>query len=400
MAFSLFGKKPPPQPRRQVQSKPKPPPAVEPEVPAQPEPAAEPLPDLEFAPSEHVSAGRQAADSIELREESRVDPVVEEAAILYANGNDHGALAALESAVNRDDLGPAADQVWSLLFELYQKLGMRSAFDERSLDYVVRFEKSPPAWNASEANAVGMSAGGAPLCNLSGALSGASAKQFEQMRRILSKNPLVRLDVAKVTGADAEGCTELLQFLQAAKKLKRTVVVQNASRLASLIQEKVSVGTRENQSIWLVMLELLQQQGEQESFDEWALNYAITFEVSPPSWEPPVVQLATAAAKPAPIAPTATDADDRLVLAGEMAGACTPLLVALDAYANRNDPVIVDLMEVRRMDFVAAASLLNTLSSLAGRGKTIKLTNASGMVTALLNVVGVNQVAEVGRRRG
>jgi anti-anti-sigma regulatory factor len=62
--------------------------------------------------------------------------------------------------------------------------------------------------------------------------------------------------------------------------------------------------------------------------------------------------------------------------------------------------VIVDLMEVRRMDFVAAASLLNTLSSLAGRGKTIKLTNASGMVTALLNVVGVNQVAEVGRRRG
>jgi hypothetical protein len=52
------------------------------------------------------------------------------------------------------------------------------------------------------------------------------------------------------------------------------------------------------------------------------------------------------------------------------------------------------------MDFVSAANLLNTLSSVAGRGRTVKLTNTSGLVAALLNVVGVSQVAEVGRRRG
>ena len=399
MAFSLFGKKPPP-PRRPVQSKPKPPPPPEPEAPPPSEPAAEPLPDLEFVPGGHTGGGTQRADIIELQEDgARGDPVVEEAAILYANGNDQGALAALESALARDDPGQATDQIWSLLFELYQKLGMRSAFDERALDYVVRFEKSPPAWNGADADAAGASVGGAPLCNLSGALSGASGKQFEQMRRILSKNPVVRLDVAKVTGADAEGCGELVQFLHAARKLKRAVVVQNASRLAALIQDKVSVGLRENQTIWLALLELMQQQGDQEAFDEWALNYAITFEVSPPSWEPPAAQSAAAAAKPASAAPTATDAGDRLVLSGDMSGACATLFLALDAYANRHDPVVIDLMEVGRMDFVSAANLLNTLSSVAGRGKTVKLTNTSGLVAALLNVVGVSQVAEVGRRR-
>lgn len=28
------------------------------------------------------------------------------------------------------------------------------------------------------------------------------------------------------------------------------------------------------------------KQGQQEAFDEVAINYAVTFEVSPPSWEP------------------------------------------------------------------------------------------------------------------
>jgi hypothetical protein len=37
--------------------------------------------------------------------------------------------------------------------------------------------------------------------------------------------------------------------------------------------------------MWLLLLELHQQAFHQEAFEEAAVNYAITFEVSPPSWE-------------------------------------------------------------------------------------------------------------------
>lgn len=411
MAFSLFGKKSTPPPRKVAAQKPATP--KPPEQPAQPTerspvsdkgldapaPKAE-LPELDFTisgvPGYTVIVDEE---SMEIREgSSRLHPLVEEVAIHYANGNADAALRVAKSALERTDLGAAAEQVWGLLFDLYQTLGRREDFDKLALEYVVLFEKSPPPWSGVQDGGAAARSGIVPMCNLSGALSAASAKQFEQMRRIVSKNAVVRLDVAKVNSADAEGCNQLNDLLASAKKQKRVITVEHASVLAKLLQDKLEIGKRENQPMWLLLLELLQQQGQQEAFDEWALNYAITFEVSPPSWEPPAVPK-TDAKEVGRIPAADAKYGDAFAMAGEMVGGCTNELLLLNEYAKQHDQVVINLAQLRRMDFVCAGMLLNTLGELAVRGKTLRLVNASCLVAALLSAVGINQFAEIVRRR-
>ena len=49
----------------------------------------------------------------------------------------------------------------------------------------------------------------------------------------------------------------------------------------------------------LLLLELLQRLGTQEEFEEWPVDYAVTFELSPPSWEvQPAAKLAAAGGDP------------------------------------------------------------------------------------------------------
>lgn len=412
MAFPFFGKKQPAPSRkpgsadsggkmpapRIIQPPPPPKPVEAADKGLDQAPEKEELPDLDFSISGiNLNISSEEAQRIELREgSSRVHPLVEEAAILYANGGAEQAVQVIEAAVERDALGVEAEQVWGLLFELYQMLDRREDFDRRALDYVVRFEKSPPAWVDSAAAAAAAAA--VPVCNLSGALSAASAKQFEQMHRILAKNKLMRLDVAKVNAADADGCAQMNELLAAARKIRHVVALQNAGALAKLIQDKISIGRRDNQPLWLLLLEILQQQGDHEAFEEWALNYAITFEVSPPSWDQPTAAPRGQAAGSAGAA-AASGSPDVFALSGEMLGACTSIYLLLNEFGLQHDTVVVDMTQLRRMDFVCAGMLLNTVSDLAGRGKTVRLINVSGLVAALLSVVGINHVAQIERRR-
>ena len=105
VAFSLFGKKPPPEPAKPAARK-KTPEAPAPSRPAAPKPSVESKPPKE----ELGSLDFTAPGAIEVHEDdhpghfeisessSTLHPVVEEAAILFANGQDEATLATLEAA--------------------------------------------------------------------------------------------------------------------------------------------------------------------------------------------------------------------------------------------------------------------------------------------------------------
>ncbi|MDQ3445774.1 MAG: hypothetical protein M3496_06295 [Pseudomonadota bacterium] len=71
---------------------------------------------------------------------------IEETAILFANGLIEPAEAGLRSAIQSDQLGEAAQHGWLMLFELLQQRGDKAGFDSLTIEYVLRFESSPPAW--------------------------------------------------------------------------------------------------------------------------------------------------------------------------------------------------------------------------------------------------------------
>lgn len=322
--------------------------------------------------------------------------MIEEAAILYANGQDNAALASLEAAVGANDPGSANDQVWAMLFDLYQIMAKREAFEQRALEYSVRFEKSPPAWveRQNPQTNPAASAGGRSYVIFSGKLDETADKQIRQIEKLVAGSSPVRVEFTKVQDVDAPGAGLLEKAMKAARKAKRELVMAGAGKLAELLKGKIETGRREGEEIWLLLLEIYQHMGEQEPFEEWALNYAITFEVSPPAWEDRPVPKKAAMKE----AREAAEAEQEVFpLAGEKTGAAADALDQLINFSARHDHVVIDCTALKRMDFVSAGMLLNTLANLRTGGKTVLIRRPNHLVCGLFDVLGISQVAQIER---
>jgi len=406
VAFSLFGKKPEPPAKPAAKKQPAPA-APAPARPAAPKPAPEPPPppkeeleSLDFtAPGAIEVHEEDHPGHFEIRESSAtMHPVVEEAAILFANGQDEAALATLESAADAGGLGAAADQVWAMLFDLYQIVGKRDLFDKRALDYSVKYEKSPPTWVEQAKQSLGpaLTTGGTAFVAFTGALDESADKAARQLEKIVAGNPVARVEFGKLQSVDPLGAEMLLKAMQAARKARCELVMSGAEKLAELLKGKLEVGKREDEPLWMLLLELYQHMAQQDPFEEWAVNYAITFEVSPPSWEnrPPPK-------KPAAMAAPAAGASepDVFPLAGEMYSAGSDAFRQLVDFATGREHVLIDCSALKRMDFVSAGLFLNTLTNLQITGCSVTIRNPNQLLFALFGVLGINQVAHVERRK-
>lgn len=359
--------------------------------------APEELSELDFSAADAPLALAECAELVEVREGGvGAGAVYEEAAVLYANGNACDAGALLEAAL-AGDAEAAGEGVWMMLLDLYRLTGQRERFESRVLDYATRFERSPPPWaNLSDAPARPR-ASAAPLVNLAGNLGSQVAAQLQQLVVIGQRSGAIRIDLKRVRGADEPGCALLLDAVLTLARERVRVSLLNGEGLVATLAAVVEPGRAQRRDTWLLLLELLQHTGEHERFDELAVEYAVTFEESPPSWE------VRAVAPPSAGGPD--DASGRPVgggtpcLEGELTAAAGEPLRRLAEQAAECDELVVDCSRLRRLDFVSAGMLFNVLSTLRAQGKLVHLQHVNAMVAALLRVMGVDQVAQV-RLRG
>jgi anti-anti-sigma regulatory factor len=362
--------------------------------------AREELESLDFtAPGAIEVKEEDHPGQFEIRESSAtLHPVVEEAAILFANGQDEAALAALEGASAAGNLGTATDQVWSMLFDLYQILGKRELFERCAMDYSVKYEKSPPTWVEPARQTLGpaLTTGGTAFVAFTGMLGEGTEKTVKQLEKIAVGNPMARVEFGKLQGVDQAGAGMLLGAMKAARKAKCELVMNGAEKLAELLKGGIEVGRREDEPLWLLLLELYQHMAQQEPFEEWAVNYAITFEVSPPSWEnrqPPKKPVAM------PLPAEGPAESDVFRLSGEMYSAGSDAFRQLVDFAAGREQVLIDCSALRRMDFVSAGLFLNTLTNLQITGCSVTIRNPNQLLYALFGVLGINQVAHVERHK-
>ena len=339
-----------------------------------------------------------AAGKIQVSEGSNEDhAAVEEAAILYANASDDGACAVLEAAID-GSIGKASEELWLMLFDLYRLTGQKSEFDARSEQFSQTFEISPPIWDETIPTRAVERRQSAPAVNLSGTLSGNARPQFEQLARIGQKMGKLRIELTRLKGIDETGCALLNEMLANLKRARVEVVLFGAPHALTLIEPKLKVGERTDQPYWMLALSLIQQTADADRFDQVALDYAITFEESPPSYEPPPVvapeELAEVAAAPEPEPDV-----DRFAMTGVVAGNQPDALRQLAVYASQRTRVEVDCTQLKRLEFVSAGALFNQIAQLQGQGKHTLLYRPNAMVAALLRVMGIDQVAEIERRK-
>src|SRR5204862_3045988 len=187
------------------------------------------------------------------------------------------------------------------------------------------------------------------------------------------------------------GARLLANLLAEARKSQVELTVERQEHLKVALDASIRKGKDGGQGAWLLALELLQWQRDQATFDDRAVDYAVTFEVSPPSWEPPVYRQETAVAIDGAETPVKPNGEsETLVCSGIMAGVNVPQISALADFSHRRNVIIVDMTDVERVDFVCAGALLNTITRIEGQRKTVQIVGASPIVRALLLLIGIS----------
>jgi anti-anti-sigma regulatory factor len=125
----------------------------------------------------------------------------------------------------------------------------------------------------------------------------------------------------------------------------------------------------------------------------------VTFEVSPPSWEPAKAKKAAQAEPAAAGRTTVVDTDMSCVLEGVITAANDDAFAAIRAQAEVGNEIVVDASRLTRMDFVAAANLMNLATALLAKHKRLRLTKASHLLAALWEVIGLDRVARIETRK-
>lgn len=319
--------------------------------------------------------------------------VLENAALLYASGQSQPARTLLEQGVQSDHDTKLSPLAWLALFDVLQRQGDRTAFDQFALQYVVQFERSPPPWEekSKAISGVQKTAPGGYVA-LSGRLTGASAQQIEALRRAAAKNIAgARVDLASVTGFDDDGATLLASALADVRRKGLVLKLLHPEKLRLGLEALVKKGRDGGEGAWLLSLELMQWTREQEPFDERAISYAVTFEVSPPSWEPPPTPAAEAGAPAGGDAdPQSVNPDETLAWSGVITGSAARPIAELSQFAQGRAVVPLDLSSVERIDFVCAGALLNAVDRIESQRKAVQILGASPIIRALLLLIGIS----------
>ena len=320
-----------------------------------------------------------------------IDPIdadVEQAAVLYADCHDEVARALLEDAVRVHRYGPG-ERLWMMLFDLYRLTGRRSSFEALASDYAQCFGQCSPGWPECSQQRDAPRAVGKLL--FKGGLTADNDAAFKSLRQALEKSPDLHLDLAKVQESDVAGCGRLLGELHKARKARREIRLSGSEPLGEQLESRIRSGMAKDGDTWLMLLEIYQAQGRHERFDDLAIDYAVTFEISPPSWEEKRVTLP----EPAPaeaLAPHNDTLPETYVVSGDIKAS---RFAELATYIEVHNPVIIDCTHLSRIDFVSAGALLNVLSSAKRARKHIVFRHTNHLVAELFGVVGLKALADI-----
>ena len=351
---------------------------------------------------------RPDASAIEISG-SQLPPACEEAAVLYSNGQYSEARVVLEQAIDDPALGSHQRQAWLMLFDLLQGIGEQEAFDALALRFSERFETSPPSWDASLSAAPdsGAPTSGPVTLVLPALVDAQVVRVLEQARRAVERGRPVDLDLRLVRELDPLGAELLRRALESLGSQPTPLHLIGAQDLLGLTEAGTETGRRdESDALWLLMLELLRLLNQQQAFEDRSIDYCVTYEVSPPSWEAPPASLSTGAVA-SPRKTAASTARDPvcipdgpgLLLMGDLEGRAGEVIAALRQLADARTELFLDCRRLRRVDFGAAGELLNEIVALKSAGKRLRMGGVSPLVGALLAVMGIPDLIEV-RLRG
>ncbi len=412
------------------------------------EPRGVPMPLGGFAPTQKIDLEQASAPmhapvapllgdvpefNVEVLAAVKQDPEIEEAAIRFANGDAAGAEAVLlalvaEGGGRRDDL-----HTWLTLFDLYRCVGNQARFDDTAAEFAARFGRSAPQW----ALVAEPESAPAPVAASSSAVVGASVfhwscpstvgpQSLAALRATLERHPPPwHIDWRQLKTIELAALPGLIEVFKGWADAPVRLKMLGAEGLLDLLVEYSPTGDRGvDPQWWAARLAVLRVLGEMDEFDLAALNYCVTYEVSPPAWEDPVCSCRDMtedghtvmpsqfdAALPSELLPFGATVDPRAgggdsgagessgdlaktALEGEYTGSAEAALRPL-AHQGKASHFEFNCRQLRRVDFGAAGDLLNWCVERQARGHSVTFKQVNRLVAAFFGVIGITEAARV-----
>ncbi len=352
------------------------------------------------------------------------DPDLEEAAIRFANGDHDGAEASLQEvlAEHANDTPAQLLEIWMTLFDLYRATGQQDRFETAAINFAARFDRSAPLWfsmpgqlGMTLASELQPAAGPARRDFAWNAPPTVTLQTVAALQAALGRAaPPWTFTWSRMTAIDAEAVPALASECSRWADEAEQVVFVGADHLRALLEAQTQSGDREKDpEWWRLRMAVLRLMGRPDEFEMVALDYCVTYEVSPPSWQsarcgyqgdsgPDAAMggldpdaLASPARDPASTsgslgspAPLSAGPEG---LVGEVEGDATTALDDVATQTSTGAALLVPCQRLIRIDFSAAGSVLNWAAEQQGNGRVVQFVHLHRLVAVFFNVVGISE---------
>ena len=363
------------------------------------------------------------------------DAELEEAAILFANGDDAGAEAGL-----LESLAPGASHAdhaytWLTLFDLYRATGNHVKFEAAALEFAQRFGRLAPQW-FSLPDMVKSMVQPAPQASQEGVAANWICPSVLGLQSVgVLNTALARaampwcLDWSHLKTIEAGALAPLHKvFTQWANQPVQLRFIGDGQLLQVLLDATPSGDAATDPRWWQLRMELLRVIHRPDDFELTALDFCVTYEVSPPSWEAArcdhkslddqedALGRATIIGEPVneTAYPTLMEMDgdftldfspgsavhfSSIELSGQIQGDAVGIMEKLEASLAGADRMQISCAKLIRVDFSAAGMLLNWVSARQAENCSVEFSEVNRLVAAFFNVIGIVEHAKVTARR-
>jgi ABC-type transporter Mla MlaB component len=389
-------------------------------------------PDSKLRASNFTHSNLMALDVSEIAH----DAELEEAAIRFANGDNAGAEAGLLEMLDPAGIRVGQSETWMALFDLYRATGEQDKFELAALQFVQRFDRSAPQWfslpeivkSLAVPTSVQRQQGPAAdwVCP-----SVLGVQSVATLKAAVARSPMPwRLDWSKLKTIDSSSLEPLTLLFSHWAEQSVQLRFTAESQLQNVLQSATPSGQNEvSQDWWQLRMQVQRVTHRPDEFELAALDFCVTYEVSPPSWEAGRCDYKSVDSDGQAISShtiigdvfkdsissvvSGFDADSLLdaqgsqfgsnvstiELSGQIEGDVVTALEQLETKLLGANIMVISCTNLIRVDFSAAGALLNWVSARQLENRSVQFLDVNRLIAAFFNVIGITEYARVATRR-
>ncbi|MDE2400905.1 MAG: hypothetical protein KGL90_04515 [Burkholderiales bacterium] len=372
------------------------------------------------------------------------DPELDEAVIAFANADFDECERTLLGLIAPTGSRHMQSETWMVVFDLYRALDLSQKFDQLAVSFAHQFGLSAPHWYSlpqrvatfvAEREKQALSEAPKPTDNKTAtqnsdqAEGAGDAQQGWVAPSLLDTDAVAQLryeilqlprpwtmDWSGVQQVVPEGAAQLSQLMKAWARESLEILWIGIDQLLLVLADNTPTGARDaDPAYWMLRLDILRLCNRPDQFDEVAIDYCITYELSPPSWEPAQCKVRQMRDGATPHTMTLSHVSDvvtsfvesqlhddvslvqvaALQLSGQLVGDISGTLQQLDGQLGASITLDIDCSHLLRVDFIAAGDLLNWVLARRSEDREVTFIKPHRLVALFFGAMGINEHAKV-----